>query len=105
MADAAIHCGPVQNKSGHQNSHWEIFLGPRGTLIEPSMPVPSVCVKNPDHLINHRRTTVNLLKEKRGKGKRRKREKEEKRKREKEKKRKRENGKREKEDTRTRWSL
>ncbi len=48
--------------------------------------------ENPDHLyslINHRRTTVNLSKEKRGKrekGKRRKREKEKRRKREKEKK-------------------
>jgi len=54
--------------------------------------------KNPDHLyslINHRRTTVNLSKEKRGKrekGKRRKREKEKRRKGEKEKKRKREKG-------------
>merc|ERR1712208_215312 len=67
------------------------FLGPRGPLIEPSMPVrpsvrPPVRAKNPDHLyslINHRRSTVNLSIEKRGKrekGKRRKGEKEKKRK-------------------------
>ena len=45
-----------------------IFLGPRGPLIEPSIPVPSrpsrpVRAKNPDHLyslIIHHRTTVNL---------------------------------------------
>merc|ERR1712208_178235 len=61
---------------------------------------PSARAKNPDHLyslINHRRTTVNLSKEIRGKrekGKRRKREKEKRRKREKEKKGKK--GKREK---------
>ena len=88
-----------------------VFLGPRGPLIEPSMSVrPSVRPsrparkKNPDHLyslINHRRTTVNLSKEKgkKGKGekeKKRKREKEKKGKREKEKKRKREKGKKEK---------
>jgi len=78
------------------------FLGPRGPLIEPSISArPSARpsrAKNPDHLyslINHRRTTVNLSKEKRGKrekGKRRKREKEKRRKGEKEKKRKREKG-------------
>ena len=76
-----------------------IFLGPRGPLIEPLIsvrpPVPSRA-KNPDHLyslINHRRNTVNLSKEKKGKGereKKRKRGKEKKRKRGKEKKRKRE---------------
>ena len=39
----------------------KVFLGPRGPLIVPSMPVPSRA-KNPDHLyslINHR-TTANL---------------------------------------------
>merc|ERR1712105_349341 len=70
-----------------------LFLGPRGPLIEPSIPVrPPARAKNPDHLyshINHCRTTVNVSKEKRGKrekGKRRKREKEKKGKRGKEKK-------------------
>merc|ERR1712105_99963 len=64
-----------------------------------SRPVRPARKKNPDHLyslINHRRTTVNLSKEKRGKrekGKRRKREKENRRKGEKEKKRRREKGK------------
>ena len=70
------------------------FLGPRGPLIEPSTHVPPACKKNPDHLyslINHRRTTVNLSKEKKGKG-----DKEKRRKGEKEKRRKREKRKREK---------
>merc|ERR1712208_26102 len=78
---------------GHLRSFPTIFfLGPRGPLIEPSVPVPSrpvpsVRAKNPDHLyslIIHHRTTVNLSKEKKGKrekGKRRKREKEKRRKR------------------------
>ena len=63
---------------------------------------PSVRAKNPDHLfslINHRRTTVNLSKEKKGKRekeKKRKRGKEKKRKREKEKKRKKRKRKKEK---------
>ena len=64
--------------------------------MEPSISVrpsvPSVRKKNPNHLyslINHRRTTVNLSKEKKGK-----REKEKKRKRVNEKKRKREKEKR-----------
>ena len=69
-------------------AQWPIpnfFLGPRGPLIVPLVPVQSrpVRKKNPDHLyslINHRKITVNLSKEKKGK-----REKEKKRKREKEK--------------------
>ena len=55
------------------------------------IPVPSTRKKNPDHLyslVNHRRTIVNLSKEKKGTG-----EKEKKRKTEKEKRRKREKGK------------
>ena len=78
------------------------FLGPRGPLIEPSIsarPSRPARKKNPDHLyslINHRRTTVNLSKEKKGK-----REKEKKRKRKK-KKRKKEKGKKKKKKRRKR---
>ena len=57
---------PIQSLEA-PTRHWLIFfLGPRGPLIEPLIPVcPSLPVrkKNPDHLdsiINHRRTTVNL---------------------------------------------
>ena len=93
-----IHAMPdeVEKVEGAPNFRQVIFyhfLGPRGPHIEPSMSVRPSRKKNPDHLyslINHRRTTVNLSKEKKGKREkeiRRKGEKEKKRKREKEKKR------------------
>merc|ERR1711947_30392 len=90
--------GPKNDFEGHKSGSpvfsgvQHPFLGLRGPLIEPSISAsPSVCKKIPDHLyslINHRRITVNLLKEKKGKGEKEK--KEIKRKREKGKKEKRE---------------
>merc|ERR1712208_18967 len=63
--------GPYHGRCPFCIQQIAVFLGPRGPLIEPSISArPSFRKKNPDHLyslINHRRTTVNLSKYKKGK--------------------------------------